>query len=465
MRGRIWLVATLATLAMAGTAHGTTFTVDSTGDEPDAAFDDTCATAAGVCTLRAAVEEAVDNGEYDHIVFDLATPATIQLGSPLPTLKHLQILGPGASALTVERASEEPFPVFTTASYDSALLLISGLTVTGGDALGAPAGGIAALGDLTVEDVTVEGNRVVGPFLLAETTAGGIGVTHGDLTLRRSTVRNNTVEPGASPSGGFAGGGISVTCIGCAELPQVEIVESTITGNGVTGASPTTAMAGGVITSWAHADIVNSTISGNSATGESVYGGGIVHAAGDLRLTGATVASNTSATGANVLAVTVEDPEGGSGGAPIPDTTPSVRNTLIAEPGGGGENCAVATVEAGYPEPAAAVPGLGGSAGFNLADDSSCGLDQPSDEVVEDAGLLPLADNGGPRRPAPCARRARRSTPAAAPRSPTPTRRSPPTSGAWAGRSTALPARRTAATSPTSARSSCRTARTRSWAR
>ena len=58
---------------LAAPAWAATFTVDSTGDDPDASpGDGTCATAGGACTLRAAIDEANAHPDADTIAFDIA---------------------------------------------------------------------------------------------------------------------------------------------------------------------------------------------------------------------------------------------------------------------------------------------------------------------------------------------------------------------------------------------------------
>jgi len=106
-----------------------TFTVDATGDAADANIgDDTCATSSGDCTLRAALQEANDNGTSDEIEFDIsgAAPHTIQPQSALPNVTDPVIIdaasepdyvdspvveldgqnaGSGTAGLTITRAS------------------------------------------------------------------------------------------------------------------------------------------------------------------------------------------------------------------------------------------------------------------------------------------------------------------------------------------------------------------------
>ena len=58
---------------LAAPVWAATFTVDSTGDDPDASpGDGTCATAWGACTLRAAIDEANAHPDADTIAFDIA---------------------------------------------------------------------------------------------------------------------------------------------------------------------------------------------------------------------------------------------------------------------------------------------------------------------------------------------------------------------------------------------------------
>src|SRR5262245_54644254 len=59
MRIRSQLVSAAAVVALCGLAHGATFTVDDVADAVDATpGDGVCQTGAGVCTLRAAIQEA-----------------------------------------------------------------------------------------------------------------------------------------------------------------------------------------------------------------------------------------------------------------------------------------------------------------------------------------------------------------------------------------------------------------------
>jgi CSLREA domain-containing protein len=79
-------------LAVPSMASAALFTVDSTGDEADAAPNEICLTAGGKCTLRAAIEESNGSvGVFDEIVFEEEefkgqAGDKISLGSSLPTI-------------------------------------------------------------------------------------------------------------------------------------------------------------------------------------------------------------------------------------------------------------------------------------------------------------------------------------------------------------------------------------------
>jgi CSLREA domain-containing protein len=72
----------------AGSAAALTFTVDSLGDAADATRDGACRTSGGVCTLRAAIQEANAHAGPDAIAFAIGGTGvrTIKLTSALPAL-------------------------------------------------------------------------------------------------------------------------------------------------------------------------------------------------------------------------------------------------------------------------------------------------------------------------------------------------------------------------------------------
>lgn len=87
-------------------AVAATFTVNDTGDAADASIGDgACATAGGVCTLRAAIAEANFTAAADTIT--ITATGTISLSTPLPDItQSLTIDGPGWQQLLVRRSKQ-----------------------------------------------------------------------------------------------------------------------------------------------------------------------------------------------------------------------------------------------------------------------------------------------------------------------------------------------------------------------
>jgi len=117
-RGRRTLVLVMAgvllafAIALPAAAEAATLTVDSPSDEADLAPGGGCATAAGKCTLRAAIEEAnaaVGGGDeivFDEDVFDGGSAGTITLEGNLPPLVKQAVIK-GGSCMT-DAAVEGP---------------------------------------------------------------------------------------------------------------------------------------------------------------------------------------------------------------------------------------------------------------------------------------------------------------------------------------------------------------------
>jgi CSLREA domain-containing protein len=89
-------------LTVASTAPMQTFYVNSTGDDSDAdTGDGTCATTAGECTLRAAIEQANASAGEDTITFNLGSGAqTIRPASALPDVTGAVVINGSTSPTT-----------------------------------------------------------------------------------------------------------------------------------------------------------------------------------------------------------------------------------------------------------------------------------------------------------------------------------------------------------------------------
>lgn len=230
-----------------GAAHpqaGATFTVDSTADAVDAnPGDGTCATAAGGCTLRAAVQEANALPGADTII--------------LPSGTYTLTI-PGAGEDTAATGDLDITDDLTLTGAATAITIIDGGgldRVLHNDPRRA---GVSA----EMDGVTVQNGQV------AE-SGGGIA-NRGRLTITNSAVSGNT---------GTAGGSITNSSPGTLTLTNV-----TVSGN------IATAGCGGGIVNSGTATLTNSTISGNTATSG---GGGICNlSAGTLTLLNVTVSDN-----------------------------------------------------------------------------------------------------------------------------------------------------------------------------
>jgi hypothetical protein len=230
------------------------FTVNSTLDRVDLDVNDgECLTAAGTCTLRAAVMQAnqipnpgativlpaglyfltrLPTGANGDDVGDLnfATPAA---GSPV-----IAIVGAGAETTIIDGNLIDR--IITVHSQRT--VTIAGVTIRGGLRAAGNGGGILVFGKLTVTLSTITGNAA-GNF-------GGGLTNSGTVTLDRTTVSGNSADRG--------GGGIRN--YGVALLDRCTI------------SSNVSVLGGGILNSSELLTISNSTIALNDALGE---GGGI----------------------------------------------------------------------------------------------------------------------------------------------------------------------------------------------
>jgi hypothetical protein len=335
-----------ATLAAAGSAQAADFTVTNLNDS-------------GAGSLRQAVLDAEAAPGPDRVLFQSGLSGTINLtGGEINISEGLEIVGPGANALTVN-ASGSPGDRIFYASYfpTGQTFRVSGLTLTGGSSDGTyrnssydSGGGIYCFdADLVLSNMVISGNSTTGSG-----NGGGLRANQ-NVTIDSSTISGNTA---ADFAGGVDTSGHTVT-----------IRHSTISGN---HAAAGDAGGLGIESSDAPQLVQNSTISGNTAAGA----GGGVYAYSDtghperVRILDTTIASNSAAQGGGIAS------EG-------PGTPPSVDGTILANntaPGGG--------------------PDLFGpaDAAFSLIRDTSgSGLNQTGPNVLgQDPQLGPLANNNGP---------------------------------------------------------------------
>ena len=321
-RGSVVLVGIALALVPLGSAapghQARAFTVDSLTDEVDAApGDGVCRSAAGRCTLRAALNEVSalrSDGSNVVITVPAGTyrlrlpPATVDGaggdldlgGGPAPP-PRVEIQGAGAAATVIEQRQQDrvldvsaPGPVTLTnltirggknvrhgggiSSSTPGSLTLQGVEVTDNSA--EVGGGVYSDQPLTVTASRISDNSAAG--------GGGIAASTHRTTIAASTVAGNTASR--------VGAGIWAQDVDILDLTGSTIADNTVTmpraasndakyGGGLfvaTSTGPTTA------------HIAWSTIRGNAAG----VGGGIAwQAAGTLTVEGSLLAANVATTG------------------------------------------------------------------------------------------------------------------------------------------------------------------------
>jgi hypothetical protein len=174
---------------------------------------------AGAGSLRQAILDLNQSADATNMVSFEAAGNPINLETALPTIqKSVEIMGPGQESLTIQRAANTPFRIFTIDVEGT--VAISDLTIANGQAPQAPgqsaAGGgvLVSRGTLTLDGVAFSQDKAIG----ANGAAGGDGMdglggavcdaAGTPLTVSDSTFTGNTAAGGAGAAGaaGAAGG-------------------------------------------------------------------------------------------------------------------------------------------------------------------------------------------------------------------------------------------------------------------
>jgi CSLREA domain-containing protein len=358
-----------ATLAMAGTAQATDFTVDNLGDTTGGA----CTAATNDCTLRDAITAANANSGADDILFAASlSGGTITFGSEPPAITGpTDIDGSGVGALGLTVSGNDAHRIFVineTTPGDP--VSISDLTLTHGCC---SSGGAVdnSNADLTVSDAVISDNAAIDGGGIS---SGDFGEENASLTVERSTVSGNTAADD--------GGGIHA-------FYELYLKDSTVSGN-------TAVTAGGVYAGYSGVSggtyyhrgphtILNSTIVGNSSgsNGGGVYFCGSTYEADRLTIESSTITGNY-ASGAL---------SGGYGGGVASFCGAGYLGSIL-------NNTIVANNTAANGDPDV-------SEDVDVVDASFSVIEDPGTAVINEtvAGsnitgvdplLAPLADNGGP---------------------------------------------------------------------
>jgi hypothetical protein len=329
MLGALALVGPIAVLASSEqSCAGATFCVVDPADAPDAQLDGVCAsTNMGLCTLRAAIQEA-----------ERAGGGTVVLPPGL-----------GVYRLTIDPGNEGPAGLPRMWSATGDLDISTSITVEGAGQ--------------TPDDVVIDGTGTQGRHRIFDVhdacSAGACPSTHGrgSLTLTNLTLQNGLGD--SDPETGHEHGG-AIHNHGEIWLDRVAVINSEAPagwgGGGITNAGVATWRVHDPNAKPGEAQLLTVTVAKNTA---GARGGGIENL-GDLRMVNVTIAENTAPAG-----------KGGGiffgvGPANVTPSTTIAAGTLVAKNPGG--DCALAG-------------GTVTSSGGNLAKDvrPSCGFTQASD--------------------------------------------------------------------------------------
>ncbi len=282
-------IATCLVLAWVGPASAATFFVNSVSDLGDGApGDGVCASGAGHCSLRAALDEANAFVGRDEIVL----PAGIYqvIGAPLVITDDLDVRGAGSHASDIRgRTQSSVFSIAGAVAASFTDVLIQGGRAARGAGIDNPAGHVSlrrvllkfnrarlgqggALyngGTADLHEVSILGN-------VARSGGGIFNDVGGTLTVRATTLRRNRHR--------VSGGGGCIHNAGTATVEQSLLARC----QGRIGDG------GGGIYNSGSLHLVNSTIWGSRA--RLSQGGAIVNDAGaDLSILNATIVRNQSA--------------------------------------------------------------------------------------------------------------------------------------------------------------------------
>jgi hypothetical protein len=402
-------------LLIAASASAATITVPTTADS-----------SGSVCTLRDAIKAANFDSPQGACtagsgtdLISITAVGTISLGSPLPQVESaLAITGPGDMALVRLQGNGTSFRVLDINTPGD--VRISNLTVADGFANG-DGGGISHTGggELTLDNVQITGNEA---HVAVSSTPGfvqGGGVFNGSgssLDIHDSLISLNTVSAvHTGAAGGATADGSAIASLGPLSMDGTSVVSNTTTVSSQNLTNGT-----GAVLATGQTQITNSGITGNSSTatttggvGNALLNGGGLEArpgsSDSFTLDNSTIGANTlTATGTAsglergggldfngqtdglILSATIAQNSANFQGSNVHinalDHTLTFKNSIVAEKGGSGPNCASAN-------------GTFVSVGHNLEDDASpatnCNFTNPTDISGVDPVLGSPADNAG----------------------------------------------------------------------
>ena len=349
------LICMAIAVSLTSGAEAAIFKVNSTEDAVDIApGNGVCMTAGGVCTLRAAVQEANALLGADEIRLKAAVYRLTLTGAEedaaatgdLDITDSVTIVGKGATLTVVDgHHSDRVFHVFGAATVANFI----GMKIQNGALLTASyaGGGIANFGaTVVINGCTITNNIAAAPF------GGGVVSVFGNLKIVSSRVIQNELyyEGGAAFGGGISSFfDISVKIIGTriADNLVSNIADTPASDNafgggiGITGATAvkikSCKILGNIASSWTtdeyassgaglfmngvtSANIIDTKIANNTSTGIGGYGGGVFALGTNATFSGCTITENSAfgvlgglgggmylETGADPMTVTIEN--------------------------------------------------------------------------------------------------------------------------------------------------------------
>lgn len=338
----IGATASLLLLLAVARVDAATYTVNSTADGDDANKGNlVCATAGGVCTLRAAISEA--NASFGSGPHTVAIPAGTyvltgtgdedsNITGDLDILKPMTISGAGVDLTIIDGNG-----IDRVMEVGSPSVTLSGVTIRNGKAiLQQGGGGVFYSGGSWF---TLNGVKITG---CSAYDGGGLHANSGDMTITNLTISNCSAAK--------KGGGLYMNS------QTMMVTNATISNN-------TAVTDGGGIhnQTGSNSVLTNVTISGNSTPG---LGGGIFNSSGNpFTFVNSSIVYNSAGTGGNIY---------GNGGSIV------LRNSIVANSVSGG-NCS----------------GSISSGDYNLDSGNSCPFTGGHDRRNLDPKLGVLQNNGG----------------------------------------------------------------------
>jgi hypothetical protein len=240
---------------------------------------------AGAGSLRAAAGHAIDG---DGIDLSSLACSTISVTSGAITLHDVELIGPGAAALTIDGAGNQGRRIFNHVGHGGGLT-IRDVTVHGAKYQSNAGQGGACLrsdnGPLRIYNSVFDACLAFAPTGTDSAVRGGAIAAYGSsVVLSRVTLSNNQAR---SASGAALGGALY------AFGDSVLIGDSTISNNSATAASASSIKRGGGVFAHGSAGFSRTTIDGNSSEGSG--GGAWIEGGGHLMFS--TVSNNLAVGG------------------------------------------------------------------------------------------------------------------------------------------------------------------------